>query len=235
MSELSELSRSRMKDVHPDLIKVVETAASNASFEILVVEGRRTVSRQKKLVAEGKSTTMRSRHLSGHAIDLCALVDGKLEWGKPYNRGVVELMKAAATEHDVNIEAGADWRTFIDFPHYQLAWSDYPAQDQSWVKTTPAKSEVKAVMRKSRKHKAAGWLKYGAGSLGGITAGWPAIKNQITIGQDIVATATQVLTANALTVVSTMLIISAIAFNWFQMQAKDDYLEGRYTPSGEDK
>lgn len=235
MTELSALSRERLKGVHPDLVKCVEDAAANAPFEILVVDGRRTAARQRKLVAEGKSTTMNSRHLTGHAVDLCAMNGGKLVWGKPQSHAIADLMKAEATNKGINLEWGGDWRSFVDTPHFQLAWKDYPKQDESWMKKPAPAAEVKAVLKKSRKHRAAGWAKWGAGSLGGITAGWPAIKNQITIGQDIVATATQVLTANALTVVSALLIVSAITFNWFQMMQKDDLNEGRYTPSKADK
>lgn len=232
MSELTELSRKRLEGVHPDLKKVVEDAAANAPFEILVVEGLRTVARQKKMVAEGKSRTMNSRHLTGHAIDLCAIVDGKMKWTKPHNHAIADLMKAEATSKGVDLEWGGEiWPTFKDTPHYQLSWDVYPKQDTTWD-TKPKAVEVKAALKKSRKHRAAGWAKWGAGISGGVTAGWPAIKQQITVGQDIVATATQVLAANSLTVVAGLLIVGAITANWFQMMQKDDLEEGRYMPSG---
>lgn len=234
--ELSELSRKRLQGVHPDLVRVVKDAAENAPFEILVVDGLRTVAQQKKFVASGKSTTMNSRHLTGHAVDLCAIDDnGKLQWGKQYANGIAELMEAAAKRHDIPLEWGGAWKSFVDTPHWQLPWKEYPKQDTSWHTQATTADTNAAVLKKSRKHRAAGWMKWGMGVTGGGMAGWPAIKEQITIGQDIVATAQQVLTANSLIVVSGICIASAIAFNWIQLMQKDDLTEGRYTPSGADQ
>ncbi|MFO0467523.1 MAG: M15 family metallopeptidase, partial [bacterium] len=61
----------RLAGVHPDLVRVVERAAKDGT-KFRVIEGLRTMDRQAELVRAGKSQTMRSRHLTGHAVDLAA-------------------------------------------------------------------------------------------------------------------------------------------------------------------
>ena len=58
----------RLRGVHPDLVRVVVRARAMDAF--FVSEGVRTEERQRQLVREGKSRTMASRHLTGHAVDL---------------------------------------------------------------------------------------------------------------------------------------------------------------------
>lgn len=122
----------RLKDVHPDLVRVVEAAAAAAPFDLVVLEGRRTLERQRKLVAQGASRTMKSRHLTGHAVDLAPMLDtdgdGDIEpsWHWPHYDQLAPLVKDAARAEAVPIEWGGDWESFKDGPHWQLAWKDYP-------------------------------------------------------------------------------------------------------------
>ena len=119
----------------------------------------RTLERQKKLVADGKSTTMNSRHLSGHAVDLAAYVDGQLEWGAPEHDQIAEAMKTAASELGFEMDWGGDWKSFIDPPHFQLSWKAYPKQ-AAWKdapeKTAESDREIaKDLAKNSTKYKAA--------------------------------------------------------------------------------
>ena len=103
---------------------------------------------QEKLVAAGKSQTMKSKHLEGRAVDLMAYVDGKGCWELNVYDDLCDAMKAAATELGVAIKWGAAWsegdirsypgssedammayidlrrsqgrRPFIDGPHFEL-------------------------------------------------------------------------------------------------------------------
>ena len=63
-----------LEGVHPDLVKVVHRAAALSDIDFTVLEGLRTVARQKQLVKAGASKTMNSRHITGHAVDLAVLV-----------------------------------------------------------------------------------------------------------------------------------------------------------------
>ena len=93
-----------------------------------MTEGLRTRERQEQLVKAGASKTTRSRHLTGHAVDLAAMIDGEIRWDWPLYDKLAKAMKTAAAEElNVKIEWGGDWKTFKDGPHFQLPWKDYPA------------------------------------------------------------------------------------------------------------
>lgn len=119
-------SEKSLAGVHPDLVRVVRRAAVLAPAAFTVTEGLRTLARQKQLVAAGASQTMRSRHLTGHAVDLGAMVGGKLRWDWPLYQKLSTVMKQAASLEHVALEWGGDWKTFKDGPHYQLPWERYP-------------------------------------------------------------------------------------------------------------
>lgn len=151
MKPLDARSIKRLEGVHPDLVKVVNKAADITSQPFIVVEGLRDIERQKKLVASGASKTMRSRHLTGHAVDLVAFIDmdgsgdftkpDNIRWDWPLTFKIAEAMRDAAKEVGVLVEWGGTWkllntatkldnsvlsRTFADGPHFQLPWASYP-------------------------------------------------------------------------------------------------------------
>lgn len=127
-------SIARLQGIHPDLRRVVDRALQAAPFPFRVIDGLRTIERQKELVRIGASKTMRSRHLTGHAVDIVPLVDldrdGKLETEELFNwpliRQLAPIIKSAAQTEGVAIEWGGDWTTFKDGPHWQLSWKAYP-------------------------------------------------------------------------------------------------------------
>ena len=124
---LSAKSLDRLKGLHPDLVKIVERAIEITDIDFSVGEGLRSITRQKELYQQGATTTMNSRHLTGHAVDLIALdEDGKVSWNWKYYHLLAVAMKQAAKDVGVSIEWGGDWKTFKDGPHYQLPWSKYP-------------------------------------------------------------------------------------------------------------
>jgi peptidoglycan L-alanyl-D-glutamate endopeptidase CwlK len=119
-------SERNLTGVHADLVRVVRRAAELSPVRFIVTEGLRSRARQRQLIAAGASQTMRSRHLTGHAVDLAALVAGKVRWDWPLYAHLGSAMKTAAAELHVPVEWGGDWRTFKDGPHYQLTWEAYP-------------------------------------------------------------------------------------------------------------
>lgn len=124
---LSARSLSRLEGVHPDLRAVVELAITRTAVDFTVLEGMRTPERQQQLVAAGASRTMRSRHLTGHAVDLGAFVGGEVRWDWPLYHKIAAAMKDAARALNVPLEWGGDWRSFKDGPHFQLPHDKYPA------------------------------------------------------------------------------------------------------------
>lgn len=124
--KLGKRSLSNLEGVHPDLVKVVHRAIEITTVDFTVIEGLRTPERQAQLLKEKKTTTKNSRHLTGHAVDLAAWVDGTFSWDWKHYYKIAEAVKQAAKELEVSIEWGGDWKTFKDAPHWQLSWSKYP-------------------------------------------------------------------------------------------------------------
>lgn len=126
---LSQASKSKLSGVHPDLVRVVERAIEVSTVDFKVLEGLRTVARQKQLMAAGASSIKdptKGRHVSGHAVDLGAMVGASVRWDWPLYNKVAEAMKAAAKELGVPIVWGGDWKTFKDGPHFELDRKAYP-------------------------------------------------------------------------------------------------------------
>lgn len=124
--KLSQKSLSKLEGLHPDLVKVVKRAIELTDCDFTVIEGLRTKQRQAQLLKEKKTTTMNSRHLTGHAVDLAAWVDGTVSWDWKHYYKIAEAVKHAAQELEVSIEWGGDWKKLKDGPHFQLTWSKYP-------------------------------------------------------------------------------------------------------------
>lgn len=126
---LGPRSISRLADVHPDLVRVVRRAATMSSLDFTVLEGLRTLPRQKQLLAQGATRTLNSRHLTGHAVDLAPMIGGTVSWDWPLYHRLAEIVKAAAEHEDVPITWGGDWENFKDGPHWELPWKQYPKGD----------------------------------------------------------------------------------------------------------
>lgn len=124
---LSDRSEKKLEGVNADLVKVVRRATEICEIEFVVVEGLRTPKRQRELVAKGASQTLKSRHLTGHAVDLAPLIDGEVRWDWPPFYLIADAMDKAAAELQVPIEWGGRWRKFKDGPHFQLPADTYPA------------------------------------------------------------------------------------------------------------
>ena len=124
---LGAKSWRNLAGVHEDLVKVVERAIELSTVDFTVLEGLRSFTRQQRLFDAGASKTLKSRHLSGHAVDLGAWVDNQVAWDWPLYEQIAKAMFAAAVELNVPIEWGGNWSTFKDGPHFQLPWGEYPA------------------------------------------------------------------------------------------------------------
>jgi peptidoglycan L-alanyl-D-glutamate endopeptidase CwlK len=132
--KLGTRSLQNLSGVHPDLVAVVKRAIENTKQDFTVIEGMRDINRQRQLVKSGASTTMNSRHLTGHAVDIAPYPfngdvdeDGVVnieDWDQYYP--IEEAMKLAADELGIDLEWGGDWKSFKDGPHWQLSRKVYP-------------------------------------------------------------------------------------------------------------
>lgn len=149
MFKLSGRSIDKLEGVKPELVEVVEKAITLTKVDFGVIEGLRTEEKQRELVAAGASQTMKSKHLTGDAVDLMAYVNGRGCWELNVYDEIADAMKEAAYELDVMIRWGAAWnikdlalwegtaeeamnhyiderrsqgkRPFIDAPHFELS------------------------------------------------------------------------------------------------------------------
>lgn len=123
----SQRSYDRMIGVRPELVAIASRALLLSSVDFGISEGLRTPARQAALVQSGASQTQRSRHLTGHAIDVVAYVAGEVRWDWPLYEIIAKAMKLAALDLRVPIEWGGDWTSLKDGPHFQLPWESYQA------------------------------------------------------------------------------------------------------------
>lgn len=124
----STRSRANLLGVHADLVAVVERALTYSRVDFTVIEGLRTIERQRALVAAGASQTMASRHLSGHAVDLAPWIDGTVRWDMGSYYALAEAMQRASRELAVPVTWGACWAR-LDQPYTpQELVSRYTAQ-----------------------------------------------------------------------------------------------------------
>ena len=96
--------------------------------------------------------TMHSRHLTGHAVDVAALLNNKLSWDFPLYEKIAGAFRQAAIDLSIPLTWGAVWdrslnslqnglhsevdayrdrrksigkRAFLDAGHYELTWAEY--------------------------------------------------------------------------------------------------------------
>lgn len=123
---LSVRSRARLQGVHPALVGVLEAAILTTPVDFMVTEGLRTPERQAALVRAGASRTLNSRHITGHAVDVAAVVDGAFRWDWPLYPRIAEAVKAAAKARGVSVVWGGDWPRLRDGPHFELDRRVFP-------------------------------------------------------------------------------------------------------------
>ena len=131
-------STENLNSAHPDLVRVANKALSYGVMDFSVIEGHRSVERQKELYDDGKSKidgiNRKGKHnyTPSRAIDIMpypATVNGVNVWGDNQRWCVLAgLMFAAASEIQVNIRWGGDWdgdgnnadSSFNDYPHFEI-------------------------------------------------------------------------------------------------------------------
>ena len=112
---LSSRSKGKLEGVHPDMVAVGERAIELTKVDFGVTYGVRTVAEQEKLVASGRSQTMKSKHLVqedtgySHAVDVVAYDGSNAVWEINVYDDICDAFKQAAEEKGVSIKWGAAW------------------------------------------------------------------------------------------------------------------------------
>lgn len=128
-------SVEKLQGVRAPLSGVMVAARREIVFD--VIEGVRSIERQRELFAQGASRTMNSRHLTGHAVDVWPIdpaTQRRVYHADPKERDrllwlhlrrVAEVVKRVARDMGVQIDWGGDWGW--DGPHFELNRTRYPA------------------------------------------------------------------------------------------------------------
>ena len=111
---LSNRSRNKLDGVHPQLVSVVEGAIKLTKVDFGVTYGVRTIAEQEKLVAAGRSQTMKSKHLIqddgfSHAVDVVAYDGSDVVWELNVYDDICDAFKVAARDVGISIKWGAAW------------------------------------------------------------------------------------------------------------------------------
>lgn len=133
MFKLSHRSLKNLEGVHDDLQKVVHEAIKRTEVDFVVIEGLRSIERQRALYAQGRTVagdivtwTMQSEHLTGRAVDLAAWVGGTVSWKEQYYRRIADAMLEASAILQIPIQWGGHFvgrksgKPRPDSPHFQL-------------------------------------------------------------------------------------------------------------------
>jgi peptidoglycan L-alanyl-D-glutamate endopeptidase CwlK len=130
--QLSQRSLERLDGVHPKLVAVVKAAIAISKVDFTVIEGVRSLEKQREYFLAGKSRTMKSKHLTGHAVDLAPIVDidgdgrSELTWQEIHFLPINDAMVQAATNLGITVDWGGHWRSFRDMPHFEISPERYP-------------------------------------------------------------------------------------------------------------
>lgn len=126
--KLSNRSLSRLDGVNPKLVQVVKRAIEISEVDFTVTEGLRTLATQQQYVKQGKSQTLKSKHLDGLAVDLAAYIDGAVSWNFDYYFKISDAMRKAAIELNIKVKWGGAWRYLNDYPNSKTSHNEYIAE-----------------------------------------------------------------------------------------------------------
>ncbi len=131
-AKLGETSIRKLSTCHPDIIKLVRLVEKRAPFDFTVLEGHRSVERQKELFDQGRSQidgiTRRGKHnhVPSKAVDLAPY---PIDWEDSKRFLVLGgVIMSCAKELNIPIRWGADWdmdgdyndHSFVDMPHWEI-------------------------------------------------------------------------------------------------------------------
>ena len=112
-----------MDGVKSKLHTVVCSAIKLSNVDFGVICGLRSEEEQRALLSKGATQTMKSKHLTGDAVDLMAYIGSRASWELNLYDDIADAMKQAAIEEDVSLCWGAAWAV-PDMP--------YPMDIRNW-------------------------------------------------------------------------------------------------------
>lgn len=137
MKTLDTRSTETLIGVHPLLVKLLTEAIKYSPIYFTLTDGVRTIKQQQELYASGRTRPgpivtyvdgiqKKSNHQPkedgyGHAVDMYANIDGCIKLNDINSLKIIaEHVKKTAMELDIPISWGGDWKSFKDYPHFEL-------------------------------------------------------------------------------------------------------------------
>lgn len=134
MYKFSNRSLEKLKGLHPRLIEFAHELLKKSRYDFTITAGKRTAEEQNLLYQKGRTMPgnivtncdgykYKSNHQIkndgyGHAFDIAVLINNKITWDPKY---YIEVGKAAEQlMKDYEIEWGGNWKSFKDYPHFEL-------------------------------------------------------------------------------------------------------------------
>jgi peptidoglycan L-alanyl-D-glutamate endopeptidase CwlK len=125
----SRSSLNNLSTCHQDLQDLFHAVLEFGYFDLTIIEGKRSLERQKQLFNEGASKTMKSKHLTGHAVDVGIYKNGGIDWNDKNAYYVLAgIVTAISDEIGVKVRWGGNWdkdrdfddQSFNDLVHWEL-------------------------------------------------------------------------------------------------------------------
>ena len=126
MPRYGRKSRRVLEGLNEDLQELLNEVIKYV--DVSLIEGKRSLDRQKQLKEDGSTKTLESKHLSGDAVDLAPY---PINWKKRENFiYVAGIVKGVAYDLGIPITWGGDWNdnhdlsdnNFDDLVHFELRY-----------------------------------------------------------------------------------------------------------------
>ena len=124
MPKFGKKSQERLRGVNSELVNVLFELVK--IMDVTIIEGVRSQERQDRLVAEGKSKTKFSKHITGRAVDLAPY---RINWeDRDRFHYMGGMLRGIAHQMGVKVRWGGDWNengetkdnNFDDLVHIEL-------------------------------------------------------------------------------------------------------------------
>lgn len=128
--KLSARSQSKLDGVNEPLVRLVHRALEISEADFAIIEGLRSIEKQQENVRKGVSQTMKSKHLTGQAVDILpSSIRPGMKWELHHFKPVLHAFHLASIELGIPLRFGINWKNdpslpietkFIDAPHIEL-------------------------------------------------------------------------------------------------------------------
>ena len=154
---LSDTSLARLEEIHPELSRrIKQIDAMLPSLSIQVTQGLRSWTEQDSLYAEGRTqpgsiVTNTPGGFSWHNFGLaCDVVPEDISPGQPdWDISHPAWDRLTSVGISLGLTSGSTWRTFKDYPHFQLT-GRFPVNPDDEVRTLFRDGGIMAVWQESQ-------------------------------------------------------------------------------------